>query len=83
LGFEFSSKAQNLRGVVKSSLANLPGATIAVKGSTKGTNANRDGAFSINCSPKETLLISSIGFKPQEILGKKTIDVVLKNFKLP
>jgi len=80
----FTSKAQTVRGTVKSSSGEpIPGATIAVKGTTKGTNANKDGAFSINCSPKEILLISSIGFKPQEILvGKKTtIDVVLEEFQ--
>ncbi|NBA75288.1 SusC/RagA family TonB-linked outer membrane protein [Emticicia sp. ODNR4P] len=80
----FTSKAQTVRGTVKSSSGEpIPGATIAVKGTSKGTNANKDGAFSINCSSKETLLISSIGFKPQEILvGKKTtIDVVLEEFQ--
>jgi hypothetical protein len=78
----FSLKAQNLKELLSQLWRTYPGATIAVKGSTKGTNANRDGAFSINCSPKETLIISSIGFKPRNPCGKKTfLEVVLKNSK--
>jgi TonB-linked SusC/RagA family outer membrane protein len=80
----FSLKAQTVKGTVKSNTGEIiPGATITVKGTTRGTSASKDGAFSITCSPKETLVVSSVGYKTQEILvGSKTfLGVVLEEFQ--
>ncbi|MEM6720462.1 MAG: carboxypeptidase-like regulatory domain-containing protein [Bacteroidota bacterium] len=58
----------------------LPGATIAVKGSTRGTTSDFDGLFTINTDASDTLVFSYIGYKTQEINanGKNNINVLLE-----
>jgi TonB-linked SusC/RagA family outer membrane protein len=58
----------------------LPGVNILLKGSTAGTATDMSGSYSINVpNDQATLVISSIGFKSQEVaVGSRTkIDVVL------
>ncbi|HEX5025698.1 MAG TPA: SusC/RagA family TonB-linked outer membrane protein [Agriterribacter sp.] len=51
----------------------LPGANILVKGTTRGTATNNDGKFSIEATADQTLVISAVGFIPQEIqIGSQT-----------
>ncbi|MCG6187593.1 SusC/RagA family TonB-linked outer membrane protein [Maribellus maritimus] len=59
----------------------LPGVTVLVKGTTKGTITNADGEFSLsNVEEDATLVFSFVGMKTQEILvaGKTSINVVLE-----
>ncbi len=50
------------------------GGTIVVKGTTRGTITDVSGKFTINASPNETLLVSFVGLKTQEIpVGAQTI----------
>ena len=62
--------------------AGLPiiGATIIVKGTTKGTTTNFDGNFTINASSEDTLVISSLGYDTKEIVvgNQSNITVSLK-----
>lgn len=55
------------------------GASVTVKGSTVGTVTDLDGNFQINANPNNTLLVSYIGYKPQEVLvgNKKNIQIKL------
>ncbi|MEM9679639.1 MAG: carboxypeptidase-like regulatory domain-containing protein [Bacteroidota bacterium] len=55
----------------------LPGATIIVKGTTRGTQADFDGNFSIRVKVGETLVISFITFESKEIRvsSKDTLDI--------
>jgi iron complex outermembrane receptor protein len=46
----------------------LPGVTIAIKGTTRGTITNFDGQFSIDVEEGETLAFSFIGYTPQEFV---------------
>ncbi|OQX78423.1 MAG: hypothetical protein B6D64_06715 [Bacteroidetes bacterium 4484_276] len=46
----------------------LPGATIVVKGTVRGTVTDIDGNYSISVEPNTTLVFSFIGYEPQEIL---------------
>ncbi|HEV7381113.1 MAG TPA: SusC/RagA family TonB-linked outer membrane protein [Dyadobacter sp.] len=57
----------------------LPGVSILVKGSTKGTTTNGEGAFSITTSANATLAVSFIGFvtKEVEIGGKSVLNITL------
>ncbi len=56
------------------------GATVKVKGTTRVVATDLDGNFSIEASPKETIAITYIGFKPVEVSAAKTdITVVLEN----
>ncbi len=58
----------------------LPGATIVIKGTTKGTTTDFDGLYSITASPDDTLVFSYIGFHTEEFnMGTKTnINVSLQ-----
>lgn len=45
----------------------LPGVSVSVKGTTRGTITDIDGNFNIHTSKGETLLFSFVGYKTQEI----------------
>ncbi|MBO0933989.1 SusC/RagA family TonB-linked outer membrane protein [Fibrella aquatilis] len=55
--------------------AGLAGATIAVKGTSRGTSANADGDYSISVpGDNVVLIISYIGYVPQEVsLGNRSV----------
>ena len=48
----------------------LDGASITVKGLQNGVNSKADGTFSIEAAPGSVLVISSVGYLPQEITLK-------------
>lgn len=56
------------------------GANVMVKGSTSGTNTDYNGSFTIQAPGTATLIISFIGYIPQEISlsGRTTLNVILK-----
>jgi TonB-linked SusC/RagA family outer membrane protein len=59
----------------------LPGVSIALKGTMKGTTTNGDGKYSLDAPANGTLVFSFIGFQSQEVsVGNRTvIDISLKN----
>lgn len=59
--------------------APIPGVTVLVKGTTKGTTTDLDGFYTITVSENSTLVYSFIGYVTQEVhLGNKTlIDITL------
>ncbi|HOO84295.1 MAG TPA: TonB-dependent receptor [Prolixibacteraceae bacterium] len=65
----WSQQTFNAKGTVVDQQNNpLPGATVVVEGTTKGVITDIDGNFEINCSKGNTLLISFIGYKNQQII---------------
>ncbi|WP_320110910.1 TonB-dependent receptor [Draconibacterium orientale] len=46
----------------------LPGVTIVVKGTTQGTITDFDGNFSIDVEEGQTIVLSYIGYTPQEVV---------------
>ncbi len=58
----------------------IPGATVAVKGTTTGTITSADGDFSLSVPSNSVLTISFVGFKSQEIPvnGKSNFQITLK-----
>ena len=71
----------NITGYVSDGKVPIPGANVVVKGTTNGTATDFDGNFSLgSVGPNDVLVISSIGFVPQEIpVGNNNfIEVVLK-----
>ncbi|MDO9551219.1 TonB-dependent receptor [Rhodonellum sp.] len=66
----FASYAQttSITGVIKSQgdLQTIPGVSVLVKGTQRGTITNMDGEFSLQVAPGETLVISFIGYATQE-----------------
>jgi TonB-linked SusC/RagA family outer membrane protein len=60
----------------------LPGVTVVIKGTSRGTITNSDGFYSLELTPDaEALVFSFIGMKNQEVTlnGQTTIDVVLES----
>src|SRR5579863_4305971 len=45
----------------------LAGASIRIKGSTKGSSTNNEGMFTIQAQPQDILLITSIGYSPKSV----------------
>lgn len=62
------AQRQQVEGTVIDSAGNpLEGATVMVRGSSLSTLTAANGHFSINTSPGAVLVISHIGFEPQEV----------------
>ncbi|HTO36703.1 MAG TPA: carboxypeptidase-like regulatory domain-containing protein [Flavobacterium sp.] len=60
----------------------LPGVTIIIETTEKGTQTNFDGNYSIVANVNDTLVFSLIGYKTQKIRADKdTINVVLQEEK--
>lgn len=52
----------------------IPGATVLVKGTNNGTSSDANGNYAINAASNSTLVISSIGFKTQEVnVGNRSV----------
>ena len=73
-----------ISGVVRSEgdMESIPGASILVKGTTRGTTTNLDGEFTIQAAPGDVLMISFIGYTTQEITvtaQTSNIEVVLQS----
>ncbi len=79
----FSVKAQEIQvsGYVtsKEDGYGLPGVTIQIKGTSKGTITEIDGDYSIVAGTRDTLVFSYVGYQTQNIAvnGRNNIDVVM------
>ncbi|HMP31606.1 MAG TPA: carboxypeptidase-like regulatory domain-containing protein, partial [Saprospiraceae bacterium] len=76
-----SIHAQSVKGIVKSNTnEEIIGATVFVKGTTRGVITGALGDYTIECAPNETLVFSFIGYTTREIIvgNEKVIDVVLE-----
>ena len=70
--------AQSISGNVSSEDGPLPGATVVVKGTEKGTSTDFDGNYTIDASDGDVLIVSFIGFETQEVaVSGDQVDVVL------
>ncbi|WP_299556323.1 TonB-dependent receptor [Seonamhaeicola sp.] len=60
---------QTINGTITSpDKSPLPGASIVIKGTTKGVQSDFDGGFTLEASVGDTLVISYIGFETKEII---------------
>jgi outer membrane receptor protein involved in Fe transport len=59
----------------------LPGATIQVKGTNKGTSSDSNGAFSFEVPAGSTIVVTSIGYiAVEEVVGNRSIiDVAMQS----
>ncbi len=53
------------------------GATIMEKGTSNGTVTDLDGNFKLECKAGVTLVVTYIGFNPQEVTAKDGLDITL------
>ena len=51
------------------------GASVVVKGTSNGTVTDFDGNFKLQCQQGATLVITYIGFNPQEVKAKDGLDI--------
>ncbi len=70
---------QSITGIVSDAKGPISGATVSVKGTTRGTQTAANGSFTIQASQGETLRISIVGYKSQEIVvgSAKTLNITL------
>jgi TonB-linked SusC/RagA family outer membrane protein len=79
--FIASAKYKRITGVVRAESGSaVPGASIKVKNTTRGTTSDNEGNFTIEVAEGEILEISAINFEPVEItIGNQTqLAVTLK-----
>ncbi len=81
--FAHTAHALDLKGVVLDEKDNEPliGASVQVKNKPQGNSTDIDGKFSIpNVDPKATLVVSYVGYQPQEVPvnGRSEITILLK-----
>lgn len=76
-----SSQAQApVNGTVKDATGPLPGVSVTVKGTNRGTATDTEGRFTINVSPNDVILFSMIGYTPKEVTvgSQRSIEVSLE-----
>ncbi|MGE5383945.1 MAG: SusC/RagA family TonB-linked outer membrane protein, partial [Omnitrophica WOR_2 bacterium] len=81
-GTTIYAQDRNITGIITDQSTNetLPGASVVVKGTTKGATTDLDGKFNLTVSPGEnTLVISYIGYEKIEVeIGNlRTVNVQL------
>ncbi len=75
-----SQEVITVKGIVYDENAEpIPGATLLIKGTQRGTATNIDGAFSIEADENDVLQVRFVGYQTQEIgiAGRTTINVNL------
>lgn len=71
---------KTLTGTVRDASGPLPGVSVSVKGTSKVTQTDGNGKFSISVNPNDVLFFTAIGFARQEITvgNQTTLNVTLK-----
>lgn len=74
------SQQKTITGNVSDASGGLPGVSILIKGTVKGTESNFDGNYSIKANKGDVLVFSFIGMKTSEVIINEDliIDVLLK-----
>lgn len=81
--FSISAMGQNvtLQGIIKEKDGStVPGVSIMVKGTSRGTTSNDQGAFTLsNIDAKSSLVFRAVGFQAQEIVvgNRSNVEIVL------
>lgn len=71
----------SIKGKVQSADGYLPGASILIKGTSRGSTTDANGDFTLTAPTNAILVVSFIGYKTLEIpVGSKTVfDIMLEN----
>ena len=82
IGFCATAQTVNVKGVVKDAVTGevLPGVSIVIKGTVKGTESDFDGLYNLkNMNVGETLVFRYLGYKQYEVVVKSArVDVSLE-----
>ena len=82
--FTVSSYAQSYEvvgTVTDSDNQPLPGVSVSVKGTTKGTSTDFDGKYTLQVNNGEVLLFTFVGFETEQVTlsGQSTINITMKS----
>lgn len=67
-GLLAQAQEANISGIIKDEIGEpLPGATVIVKGTQRGTITDVDGGFNLEAAPGDILVISFIGYTDKEV----------------
>lgn len=80
LNFNSQAQLRAIKGSIQSSnFESLPGVSIAVKGTGKGTTSDSKGTYSIEANSTDVLVFSMIGFQLREVSvnSRTAIDIIL------
>jgi len=71
---------KNITGTVKDASGSLPGVSVSIKGTTKATQTDALGKFTISVNSNEIVVFTAIGYIKQEIPfnNQSTLNIVLK-----
>jgi len=75
IGVQVFAQDRMVTGKVSSSddASGIPGASVSVKGTSKGTTTDADGNYKISVSSSSVLVFTSVGFNSQDVtVGNKT-----------
>ncbi|WP_299621289.1 SusC/RagA family TonB-linked outer membrane protein [uncultured Tenacibaculum sp.] len=74
------AQEKNVTGTVTDSSGPLPGVSVVIKGTSRGTQTDFDGKYSIKANENDILLFSFIGMKTVEkkVAGTNKIDVLME-----
>lgn len=74
LNFSFAQQTRVTGKISDMNNEPLPGATVLVKGTTRGTISGVDGMYAIEAAAGETLVFSFVGFEPkEEVVGNASV----------
>lgn len=78
--FSFAQE-RTITGTVTDKSMPLPGVSVSVKGTTRGTQTDFDGKYSIKAAQGESLVFSYIGFATQTIVvgGSNSVSVIMQD----
>ncbi|MGF7217067.1 TonB-linked SusC/RagA family outer membrane protein [Spirosoma lacussanchae] len=69
-----------VQGTVRETKGVLPGVSVVIKGSSKGTQTAANGTYQLSAADRDTLVFSFIGYSSQEVAvgSRTTIDISLQ-----
>ncbi|MGY3053879.1 iron complex outermembrane receptor protein [Pedobacter sp. UYEF25] len=71
---------KTVTGTVRESSGPLPGVSVSIKGTTRATQTDTDGKFSISANTNDVLVFSAVGYIKQEVSvgDKSSVNLTLK-----
>lgn len=74
------ANAQSITGVVSAEGSPLPGASVSINGTSKGTSTDFNGKYTIKAKNGETLVFSYVGYATKKVVitNQKTINISLE-----
>ncbi len=80
LSIDAFAQQMTVKGLVKDTTGEpIIGANVVIKGTTNGTITDFDGNFQLNANKGDIIVISFIGYQPQEVQAAASMNIILKD----